>query len=143
MTDPHAPPSLLHVAFPYARNTQQRGRQTQQTAQQAAPIPSLKALSVAALVRNNPRNNDATSPNGTRNNATDFDGDLVQPIRSRLLALAAAERLPAPVVDTIPADELPLYADTDDDSLRWCLHLRARCPLCSGNDRHHDHREAP
>ena len=68
--------------------------------------------------------------------------DSPDTIRTRLLALAAAERLPASVVDTIPADELPLYADTDDDSLRWCLHLRACCQLCGGNDRQHNHREA-
>ena len=68
--------------------------------------------------------------------------DSFDAIRVRLLALARAEGLPASVVDTIPADELPLYADTDDGSLRWCLRLRACCQLCGGNDRQHNHREA-
>jgi hypothetical protein len=60
-------------------------------------------------------------------------------IRARLLTLAASEGLTETVVDSIPADELPLYADIDididDDGLRVCLHLRARCPLCDGKDR--------
>ena len=52
-------------------------------------------------------------------------------IRTRLLNLALSEGLSASVVDTIPADELHLYAELDDTDLLLPLHLRARCSTCA------------
>ncbi len=62
-------------------------------------------------------------------------------IRERLLALARAEGLPAPAVDTIPDDELHLYAELDDADLLLPLHLRARGLLGGEKNHHHEHRE--
>ncbi len=56
--------------------------------------------------------------------------DSPDAIRARLLALARSEGLPTSTVDTIPTDELPLYAEHDDADLLLPLHLRARCSLC-------------
>ncbi len=47
--------------------------------------------------------------------------------RARLHRLVAGEGLSPGCVDTIPDDELHLYAELDDDELRLPLHLRARC----------------
>lgn len=91
MIDPGIQGALLRVASPCARNTQQWGDCTQQPAQQPAPLPSLKALAVAALTRNNPRNNDATSPENPRNNGPILEAGLLRDIRDRLHRLADAE----------------------------------------------------
>jgi hypothetical protein len=124
MTDSHAALNLLPVASPHARNTQQRAQSPQQPAQQTAPVPSLKALAVAALTRNNPRNNDATCPEGGRNNDSDREGDLLHVIRTRLLALAASEGLPAPVVYSLDADDLTECDGLHDETLRDWLRLQ-------------------
>lgn len=50
-----------------------------------------------------------------------FDSTL-----NRLIRLAKSAGLPESVATTIPAEELPLYAEFDDADLLLPLHLRAR-----------------
>lgn len=133
MIDPGIQGALLRVASPCARNTQQWGDCTQQPAQQPAPLPSLKALAVAALTRNNPRNNDATSPENPRNNGPILEAGLLRDIRDRLHRLADAEGIDPGIIER-RAEVLDEYAGEDDATLAACLRAWAtEQPACCAN----------
>jgi len=88
--------------------------------------PSLKALALLALGRNNESNTHATTPERSSNNNLFWEGGALREVRARLEGIAHAESIDPALVVALSATDLEACADLPDALLAYVGALRDR-----------------